>query len=116
MNNETHRGFRYSVQRGVAAVSLFLILSGSVFAARGVVSVRLDDCDYFLLYVSESDDYTLAEWYGGYDPEKGDVLYGKFNEYGFHNLYYGRRQTRVYVDDYGLDRGDALEQLYEQCD
>lgn len=104
------------MRKAIVAASLALILSSWSLAARGVVSVRLDDCDYFLIYVDESDDYVLAEWHGGYDPEKGDILYGKFNEYGFHNLYYGRRQTRVYVEEYWLDRGDALEQLYEQCD
>lgn len=50
------------------------------------------------------------------DPDKGDVLYGSFNSYGSHNLYYGERKTMVYIEDYGLDRGDALEKLYEQCD
>lgn len=100
----------------VVLTSLFILSSISAFGAKGVVSVRLDSCDYFLVYVPETYDYTLMEWHGGYDPEKGDVLYGKMGEYGFHNLYFGRRQTRVYTEEYGLDRGDALEQLYEQCD
>jgi len=53
---------------------------------------------------------------GGYDPDKGDVLYGTMNSFGSHNMYYGDRKTSVYVEDYGLARGDALEKLYEQCD
>lgn len=103
-------------RRFILITSLFILFSISAYGAKGIVSVRLDSCDYFLVYVPETDDYTLMEWYGGYDPEKGDVLYGKMDEYGFHNLYYGRRQTRVYIEDYGLYRGDGLEQLYEQCD
>jgi len=95
---------------------IILLLASSLFAAKGVVSVKLDDCDYFIVYVNESDDYTVMEWMSGYDPDKGDVLYGSFNSYGSHNLYYGERKTQVYIEDYGLDRGDALEKLYEQCD
>lgn len=95
---------------------IILLLSSSLFAAKGVVSVKLDDCDYFIVYVNESDDYAVMEWMGGYEPDKGDVLYGSFNSYGSHNLYYGERKTQVYIEDYGLGRGDALEKLYEQCD
>lgn len=93
-----------------------LLLASSLFAAKGVVSVKLEDCSHFIVYINESDDYSVMEWMGGYDPDKGDVLYGTFNSYGSHNLYYGERKTQVYIEDYGLDRGDALEQLYEQCD
>ena len=95
---------------------MILLLSSSVFAAKGIVAVRLDGCDTFLVYVQATDDYTVMEWMGGYDPDKGDVLYGTMNSYGSHNMYYGDRKTSVYVEDYGLDRGDALEKLYEQCD
>lgn len=95
---------------------LFAFLSPDVFAARGIVAYRIKDCDYFVVYVPESYDYTLVEWFSGYDPEKGDIVYGKLDDFGFHNLSYGRRETNVWVEDYMLDKDDALERLHEQCE
>src|SRR5690242_6220129 len=50
-------------------------------AARGVITNRVSGCDYFV--VATKSDYDLLEWYGGHDPDKGDVLIGNYESYGF---------------------------------
>jgi hypothetical protein len=31
--------------------------------------------------------YDVLEWFGGHDPDKGNVLIGGFESYGFHDIY-----------------------------
>ncbi len=91
--------------------------SNWALAQKGVVSHRIRGCDYFLIYIERSSDYVLAEWYGGYDPEKGDVVYGSFSPYGFKDVNYANdREGRLWIEDYALRRDRALEKLYEKCD
>src|SRR5437762_4272890 len=90
----------------------FLSLVTTTFAQKGVVAYRVRSCDYFLIYIEKSDDYVLAEWYGGYDPDKGDIVYGSFGSWGMKEVNYLReREGKLYIDDYGLDKDDALEKL-----
>lgn len=81
-----------------------------------VVVLRLRGCDYFL--ADGPNGLYLLEWYGGYDPERGDDLFGDINGYGFRDVFYitKRREGRVYVDDYMLSRSRAIEKLAEKCD
>src|SRR5262249_44467648 len=54
------------------------------YAAKGIVTHRISGCDYFV--VETSKGYDLLEWYGGWDPDKGDVLVGVFEQYGMHDI------------------------------
>ena len=101
-----------------AAIVVFLIFLRSIIAAHaetGTVVKRVSGCDYFL--INTASGLTVAEWYGGYDPREGDRVAGSFNGYGFKTLFYGPRaiEGRVWIEDYSLDRDEALEKLSEQC-
>lgn len=93
------------------------VMATSVLSQKGVVAYRVASCDFFVVYMEKTDDYVLAEWYGGYDPEKGDVVYGSFGSYGLKEVNYLRSSKgKLYIEEYGLDKGDALEKLYESCE
>ena len=83
-------------------------------AAPITIVLRVRGCDYFIAD-GPSGHYVL-EWYGGYDPARGDGIFGELNVYGFKDvLYTGGRDGRVYVDDYLLGKESALEKLREKC-
>jgi hypothetical protein len=96
------------------AIFGFFAISGA-HAENGVVALRVSGCDYYL--VAASGGFVLVEWYGGYDPSRGDRVVGSFNTYGFKTLFFGSdmREGRVYIEDYSLSQESALEQLSEKC-
>ena len=78
------------------------------------IVLKLRGCSYFIAD-GPSGLYVL-EWYGGYDPDRGDGIFGNISGYGFRDvLYTGGREGRVYVDDYLLGKDRALEKLGEKC-
>jgi hypothetical protein len=81
----------------------------------GVVTVTRSGCDYFI--VDASTGYAVLEWYGGWEPSRGDVIKGTFQDYGFHSIYdkTADASTRVYVEDYWLDRDEAYDKLNDEC-
>jgi hypothetical protein len=90
---------------------------GAATVVRCEVVRRISGCDYFM--VQTRQDYAVLEWYGGHDPDKGDVMIGNVNSYGFKNFIYADdddKTTKVYVEDYGLNREDALDKLIEECE
>jgi len=93
----------------------FILLFKSVFAAQGTVVVKNGGCDYFI--VSTPKGYDLLEWYGGHDPDKDDVVVGDFERYGFHDIHdiTADEGLRVWVEDYDLTSGDAMEKYGEEC-
>lgn len=99
----------------LAAILGFFLVSPAA-AAKGAVVHRISGCDYFI--VATPGGYDLLEWYGGHDPDKGDVLVGNFETYGMHDIYDNTadEELTVWVEDYKLSREDALEQLAEQCE
>lgn len=106
-----------TIRSFLLALVLLAALCNAVLGQKGVVSHRVRGCDFFLIFVEKSDDYVLAEWYAGYEPEKEDVIYGSLSSFGFKDVNYSRsRKGRIYIEDYGLDKDDALEQLLEECD
>jgi hypothetical protein len=81
----------------------------------GVVAVKRTGCDYFM--VKTNMGYAVLEWFGGWDPLRGDILVGTFETFGFHDIYdkTAGHSIRVWVDEYWLDQDDAFEKLNEQC-
>jgi hypothetical protein len=62
--------------------------------------------------------FDVLEWYGGHDPDKGDILVGKFEEYGMQDIYdkTADDNTTVWVEEYLLSKESALEKLVEACE
>ena len=84
-------------------------------ASQGVVTKRISGCDYFM--VNAAGGYAILEWYGGHDPDSGDVLIGKFETYGMHEIVddTADESLTVYTEDYALSRERALEILVDKC-
>jgi hypothetical protein len=82
-----------------------------------LVVFRPEGCDYFMC-MTPGKDYIVMEWYGGNDPDKGDVLYGSFEDFGFKNGYNltQKKKLRVWIEDYMLSKSDAIDKLLEHCD
>ena len=97
-------------------VSLTFLAIPAALAAQGPVAYRISSCDYFI--VATRAGYDLLEWYGGHDPDKGDILVGSFESYGMHDIQDETvdDEITVWVEDYGLTKEDALEKLAEQCE
>jgi|ERR1700728_650333 len=99
----------------LTAFALFPASVGAGSSTRGYVSHRISSCDYFL--VQTANGYDLLEWYGGNDPDRGDVLVGRYEEYGFHDIVNETADEglHIYTEDYQLSKSDGLEQLTDKC-
>jgi hypothetical protein len=101
-------------------VSACLVLSSwftsPVSSVAGTVSHRISGCDYFL--VQTRSGYDLLEWNGGHDPDRGDVLIGRYEEYGSHDILddTADETVNVYTEEYWLSKTDALEHLTDKCE
>ena len=85
-------------------------------STRGEVVRRISGCDYFL--VETTGGFDLLEWYGGHDPDKGDILVGNFESYGFHDVIDDNVDDtiRIYTEDYLLSKSSATEKLLDKCE
>lgn len=92
------------------------LLPSFASAEAGVVVLYQQGCqDYFV--ADGPNGYYLLEWYGGYDPSRGDVIAGDLSTYGMKTVSYpqlGQNGT-VWVDDYLLSRDSALSKYKEKC-
>ena len=84
-------------------------------ASHGTVVKRISSCDYFM--VSALNGYAVLEWYGGHDPDTGDILIGRFEEYGMHDILDDSTDETIttWTKDYGVSRTRALEILVDKC-
>ena len=101
-----------------AVTSLCFVWAVALYAAvasQGTVTKRISGCDYFM--VNATRGYAVLEWYGGHDPDTGDSLIGKFEEYGMHEIVdeTADDSLRVWTEDYALSRSRALEILVDKC-
>src|SRR6202022_3467551 len=112
----SHRNTVQFAFRMALLVMILLILSAPALAVKGTLAHRQSGCDYFV--VATPSGYDLLEWYGGHDPDKGDVLIGKYHSYGMHDIYdeTADENISVWVEDYDLSKEDALEKLVEHCE
>jgi len=100
------------------ALVLFLALmlaSGVAYSDNGVIVAYPSGCDYFI--ADGPKGLYLLEWYGGYDPSKGDQIFGDLDSYGFKDVYYPNRdrEGRIWVEDYLLSEDNAIEQYRDHC-
>ena len=97
-------------------IFLFIPFVNTAFAVKGVVVYKKSGCDYFI--VETNMGYALLEWYAGNDPDKGDIIIGNFESYGFKDIYNltADSELRVWVEDYWMSKEEALEQYFEYCD
>lgn len=97
--------------------SAFMFMSPVVvFADKAVVVAYSGGCDYF---IADGDrGLYLLEWYGGYDPSEGDLIFGDISSYGMKDVYFPKqdREGRVWVEDFLLSEDSAIEQYRDQCD
>lgn len=80
-----------------------------------VVLVTVKCHDLFVVSLGDKR-YALLEWYGGYKPEKGDVITGNFMHFGVQDMLVGNQRLRVWVDDYDLTQDQINDKLADKCD
>jgi hypothetical protein len=75
---------------------------------------KITGCDYFI--INAPTGYVVAEWYGGYEPFKGEKVIGAFQNYGMITLFYGvsNQDGQVWLEDWGLSYENALEIMSEK--
>jgi len=103
-----------TIQKLVCALAL-LIAPTAAFAAKGVVVYYKSGCDYFIAETNMG--YVLLEWYGGYDPNQGDMIAGEIDSYGMKDIYNltADQETHVWIEDYMLSKDNALEKYFDKC-
>lgn len=106
--------------RRIPVLIMFCVISAicpkPVYAAsQGVVTKRISGCDYFM--VNATGGYAVLEWYGGHDPDSGDVIIGKFETYGMHEIVddTADETLTVWTEEYAVSRTRALEILVDKC-
>ncbi len=112
----TRRSFvmRKSLSVVLLAV-IFSAITSTAFAEKGEVVLKKRGCDYFVVLTNSG--YALLEWYGGNDPDRGDVLVGDYDSYGMKDIYNltDEVELRVWVEDYLLSKPSAIEKYYDKC-
>lgn len=94
---------------------LFLSLSFSLLASKGEVKHYESGCDWMI--VETELGFALLEWYGGNDPSEGDILIGKFEEYGMKDIYNATAdaELKVWVEEFWMAWEEAIEKYYDEC-
>jgi hypothetical protein len=99
-----------------SALALLLLAAAPAFAADGKVMLVTVKCqDRFVVEMGDKR-YAVLEWYGGYRPERGDIVTGNFTHFGVQDMVVGQRRLRVWVEDYDLTQDQINEKLEEKCD
>jgi len=97
------------------ALALSLLLATPALAGEApVVLVTVDCHDYFVVDLG-GKRYALVEWYGGYRPEKGDIVSGDFSHFGAQDATVKGQRLRIYVEDYDLDQAAINDKLGGKC-
>jgi hypothetical protein len=96
--------------------ALLAAFSLNALAEKAEVVLYKSGCRSYFIAEGPRGFY-LLEWYGGYDPSKGDVIVGEIGSYGFKDVYYSKqdRKGRIYVDDYLLSKDRVLEKYRGKC-
>jgi hypothetical protein len=104
--------------RKMILLIVFLFLTGDEVLSqevKGVVVYKSKNCSYFI--VESPSGYALLEWYGGNEPEIGDVIIGDFESYGFKKIYNltAGKSLIVWVEDFWLSKRRVIEKYLEKC-
>lgn len=99
----------------ISLVLAFAFFSSTAFGAEGPIVYKKSGCDYFI--VETQTGFCLLEWFGGSDPDTGDILVGEFESYGMKNIHNAtkERSLRVWVEDYQLSKRRVLEKYFTKC-
>ena len=93
---------------------LLFTLSFGINADTGWVVKKFGSCDYFI--ADGPRGYYVLEWYGGYDPNEGDAIYGDIGSYGMKSVDYSyNRSGRVWVEDFLESWGAAMDEINDHC-
>ncbi len=95
---------------------LLLVLPVPALAAEGKVMLVTVKCSDLFVVEMGTKRYALLEWYGGYRPEKGDIVSGNFMHFGVQDMLVGQRRLRVWVSDYDLTQDQINDKLASRCD
>jgi len=91
-----------------------LLITTNTYAEKIVVVHRIPGCSYYI--ADGINGLYILEWFGGYDPSKGDILVGEFTGFGFRDISIkGRGSGRVWVDNYLLSKTSAEEKIRDKC-
>ncbi|WCR17507.1 hypothetical protein JHW40_14385 [Paracoccus alcaliphilus] len=103
----------------ISSFAITLICASSLPAsANGEIAevvARFRGCDYFI--ADGPNGLYVLEWYGGYDPDVGDRLYGAISSYGMKDVIYLPSELvgRVWVEDYMESETAALDEIADHC-
>jgi len=70
--------------------------------------------DYFVVNLGDKR-YALLQWFGGYRPEKKDVISGDFSHFGAQDMTVKGKRLRVCVEDYDLTQDAINDKLADKC-
>lgn len=110
------RKMSFKMGKIVLISTIFLhLLLGTAFGGKGIVVYKKSGCDYFI--VETIMGYALLEWYGGSDPDEGDIIIGNFESFGFKDIYNltADSELSVWVEDYWLSWKDVIKLYIEYC-
>ena len=97
-------------------VTLITLFSLDVVSEEAEIVLYNSGCRSYFVADGPKGFY-LLEWYGGFDPAKGDIIVGDIASYGFKDVYYPNQKQdgRIWVDDYMLSKDRVLEKYYQKC-
>ena len=93
---------------------LLFALSFGVNSDTGWVVQKFGSCDYFI--ADGPRGYYVLEWFGGYDPDEGDAIYGDIGSYGMKTVDYSYSSSgQVWVEDFLESWGQAIDEINDHC-
>lgn len=85
-----------------------------LFADQGWVVKTFSGCDYFI--ADGPKGLYVLEWYGGWDPDEGDVIVGDIDSYGMHEVIYNDGiNGLVWVEDFLESNDQAWDEINDHC-
>lgn len=87
---------------------------GELFADQSWVVKTFSGCDYFI--ADGPKGLYVLEWYGGWDPDEGDIIVGDIGIYGTHLVTYNGGLTgTVWVEDFLESSDQAWDEIKDHC-
>lgn len=101
--------------RCTAMLAALLSCTSVQAAEMGTVVKRFRACDYFV--ADGPNGLYVLEWYGGYDPDEGDRVYGEISSYGMKDVVYPDVDSkgRLWVEDYRESERAAMDEISDHC-